>query len=67
MEGFNLNNLTLIPRHFGIVVVVMVIMIGFSLFLLWKKNWILSRDMKFNNEDEIDNDQHQDIHNNKER
>lgn len=67
MEGFNLNNLTLIPRHFGIVVVVMVIMIGFSLFLLWKKSWILSRDMKFNNEDEIDNDQHQDIHNNKER
>lgn len=62
MEGFNLNNLTLIPRHFGIVVVVMVIMIGFSLFLLWKKNWILSKDMKFNNEDEIDNDQHQDIH-----
>lgn len=67
MEGFNLNNLTLIPRHFGIVVVVMVIMIGFSLFLLWKKNWTLSKDMKFNNEDEIDNDQHQDIHNKKER
>lgn len=67
MEGFNLNNLTLIPRHFGIVVVVMVIMIGFSLFLLWKKNWTLSKGMKFNNEDEIDNDQHQDIHNKKER
>mgnify|MGYP003575030506 FL=1 len=67
MEGFNLNNLTLIPRHFGIVVVVMVIMIGFSLFLLWKKNWTLSKDMKFNKEDEIDNDQHQDIHNKKER
>lgn len=67
MEGFNLNNLTLIPRHFGIVVVVMVIMIGFSLFLRWKKNWTLSKDMKFNNEDEIDNDQHQDIHNKKER
>lgn len=67
MEGFNLNNLTLIPRHFGIVVVVMVIMIGFSLFLLWKKNWILSKDMKFNNEDELDNDQHQDIHHKKER
>jgi ABC-type nickel/cobalt efflux system permease component RcnA len=65
MEGFNLNNLTLIPRHFGIVVVVMVIMIGFSLFLLWKKNWILSKDMKFNHEDETDNDQHQDIHKDK--
>jgi len=63
MEGFNFNNLTLIPRHFGIVVVVMIIMIGFSLFLLWKKNWIFSKDMKLNNEDETDNDQHQDIHN----
>ena len=65
MEGFNLNNLTLIPRHFGIVVVVMVTMIGISLFLLWKKNWILSKDMKFNHEDETDNDQHQDIHKDK--
>jgi magnesium transporter len=65
MEGFNLNNLTLIPRHFGIVVVVMVTMIGISLFLLWKKNWILSKDMKFNNEEENDNDNHQDIQNKK--
>jgi magnesium transporter len=61
MEGFNLNNLTLIPRHFGILVLVMVSMIGTSLFLLWKKNWILSKDMKLNNEDEFDNDHHQDI------
>ena len=61
MEGFNLNNLTLIPRHFGILVVVMITMIGISLFLLWKKNWILSKDMKFNNEDETDNDHHLDI------
>ena len=65
MEGFNLNNLTLIPRHFGIVVVVMVIMIGISLFLLWKKNWILSKDKKFNNEEENDNDNHQDKQNKK--
>lgn len=61
MEGFNLNNLTLIPRHFGILVVVMVTMIGISLFLLWKKNWILSKDKKFNNEDETDNDHHLNI------
>jgi magnesium transporter len=61
MEGFNLNNLTLIPRHFGILVVVMVTMIGISLFLLWKKNWILSKDMKLNNEDETDNDPHLNI------
>jgi magnesium transporter len=61
MEGFNLNNLTSIPRHFGILVVVMVTMIGISLFLLWKKNWILSKDMKFNNGDETDNDHHLNI------
>lgn len=67
MEGFNLNNLTLIPRHFGILVLVMVSMIGTSLFLLWKKNWILSKDMKLNNEDEFDNDHHQDIQNKKRR
>jgi magnesium transporter len=65
MEGFNLNNLTLIPRHFGIVVVVMVTMIGISLFLLWKKNWILSKDKKFTNEEENDNDNHQDKQNKK--
>jgi hypothetical protein len=28
MEGFDLNNLTLIPRHFGILVMVMATMIG---------------------------------------
>jgi magnesium transporter len=67
MEGFNLNNLTLIPRDFGILVLVMVSMIGTSLFLLWKKNWILSKDMKLNNEDEFDNDHHQDIQNKKRR
>jgi magnesium transporter len=65
MEGFNLNNLTLIPRHFGIVVVVMVTMIGISLFLLWKKNWILSKDKKFTNEEENDNDNPQDKQNKK--
>ena len=53
MEGFDLNYLTLIQRHFDILVMVMATMIEISLFLLWKKNWILSQDLKFNNEDEI--------------
>ena len=62
MEGFNLSNLTLIPRHFGIGN-------GYgyhdrnALFLLWKKNWILSKDLKLNNEDEINNDDNYDINN----
>ncbi|MGI9010342.1 MAG: magnesium transporter CorA family protein [Nitrososphaeraceae archaeon] len=63
MEGFDLNNLTLIPRHFGILVMVMATMIGISLFLLWKKNWILSKDLKLNNEDEINNDDNYDVNN----
>ncbi|MGZ8891303.1 MAG: hypothetical protein ACXW0J_07880 [Nitrososphaeraceae archaeon] len=37
MEGFDLNNLPLIPRHFGILVMVMATMIEISLFLLWKR------------------------------
>lgn len=63
MEGFDLYNLTLIPRHFGILVMVMATMIGISLFLLWKKNWILSKDLKLNNEDEINNDDNYDVNN----
>ena len=63
MEGFDLNNLTLIPRHFGILVMVMATMIGISLFLLWKKNWILSKDLKLNNEDETNNDDNYEINN----
>ena len=42
---------------------VMATMIGISLFLLWKKNWILSKDLKLNNEDEINNDDNYDVNN----
>jgi hypothetical protein len=38
-------------------------MIGISLFLLWKKNWILSKDLKLNNEDETNKDDNHDINN----
>ena len=56
MEGFNLNNLTLIPRHFGIVVVVMVSHDRIFAISSLEKEWILYKDMKLNNEDETDND-----------
>jgi hypothetical protein len=37
MEGFNLNDLTLISRHFGILVMVMATMIGMLYFFLEKE------------------------------
>jgi hypothetical protein len=62
MEGFNLNDLTLISRHFGILVMVMATMIGMLYFFL-KKNWILSKDLKLNNKDEINKDDNYDVNN----
>jgi hypothetical protein len=41
MQGFVLNNLTVITRHLSIIVVVMVIMVGSIMFLFWRKNWLL--------------------------
>ena len=52
MDGFDLNNLTVIPRHFSILVVVMVIMIGITLFLFWRKNWLISKHSKLDDMDE---------------
>ena len=37
MEGFDLNDLTLIPGHFGILVMVMATMIGMLYFFLEKE------------------------------
>ena len=41
MQGFVLNDLTVITRHLSIIVVVMVIMVGSIMFLFWRKNWLL--------------------------
>jgi magnesium transporter len=51
MEGFDLNNLTIIPRHFSIIVVVMVIMAGSTMFLFWRKNWLLNKHSKLDDMD----------------
>ncbi|HJU59192.1 MAG TPA: CorA family divalent cation transporter [Nitrososphaeraceae archaeon] len=51
MDEFDLNNLTIIPRHFSILVVIMVIMIGITLFLFWRKNWLLSKHSKLDDMD----------------
>ena len=60
MEGFNLNNLTVVPRHFGILIVITVTMIGFSLFFCAERTGS-SKDMEFN-KDDSDNDHKQDIY-----
>lgn len=66
MDGFDLNNLTVIPRHFSILVVVMVIMIGITLFLFWRKNWLISKHRKLDDmDDERDNNENQRKHNHK--
>jgi magnesium transporter len=52
MEGFNLNNLTVFPRHFSILVGVMLVMAGITLFLFWRKNWLLSKHSKLDDNDE---------------
>ena len=41
MQGFVLNNITVITRHLSIIVVVMVIMVGSIMSLCWRKNWLL--------------------------
>lgn len=41
MQGFVLNNITVITRHLRIIVVVMVIMVGSIMSLFWRKNWLL--------------------------
>ncbi|MGN6559754.1 MAG: magnesium transporter CorA family protein [Candidatus Nitrosocosmicus sp.] len=43
LQGFDLNNLAVIPKYFYILIIIMVIMTGLSLFVFWKKGWIFSR------------------------
>ena len=41
MQGFVLNNITVITCHSSIIEVVMVIMVGSIMSLCWRKNWLL--------------------------
>jgi magnesium transporter len=46
LQGFDLNNITMVPKDFVILVGVMVTIIGITLLFFWRKQWILSRDTK---------------------
>jgi magnesium transporter len=42
LQGFDLNALNDIPKNFDILVIIMVSIAVVSLFIFWKKGWILS-------------------------
>ncbi len=44
LDGFDLNNLTSIPKYFGLLMIIMLTITGISLFLFWKKQWIFSKE-----------------------
>jgi magnesium transporter len=44
LDGFDLNNLTSIPKYFGLLIIIMLTITGISLFLFWKKQWIFSKE-----------------------
>ncbi len=44
LEGFDLNNLTTVPKYFGLLMIIMLMITGISLFLFWKKQWIFSKE-----------------------
>src|SRR5215213_193652 len=44
LDGFDLNNLTSIPKYFGLLMIIMLTITGIPLFLFWKKQWIFSKE-----------------------
>jgi magnesium transporter len=51
LEGFDLNNLHILPRYLGFLVIVMLAITVISLFVFWKKRWIFSYEKEFLNKD----------------
>lgn len=47
LQGFDLNNITAIPKDFGLLVLVMATITGITLLFFWKKRWILSHTTRF--------------------
>jgi magnesium transporter len=47
LQGFDLNNLHILPRYLGFLVMVMVSIAIISLFVFWKKRWIFSYEKEF--------------------
>jgi magnesium transporter len=49
LEGFDLNELHVLPRYLGFLVTVMLVVTIVSLFIFWKKKWIFSYDKELSN------------------
>ena len=45
LQGFDLNNITTLPKYFYFLVVLMLGITVISLFIFWKKRWIFSKDI----------------------
>jgi magnesium transporter len=45
LQGFDLNNLTTIPKYFYLLLLVMFGITMISLYIFWKKGWILSKEI----------------------
>jgi magnesium transporter len=48
LQGFDLNNISTIPKYFYFLILVMVSITAISLFIFWKKHWIFSKDINNN-------------------
>lgn len=46
LQGFDLNNLTIIPKHFSFLALIMIITTSLTLLIFWKKQWIFNNEMK---------------------
>lgn len=49
LQGFDLNNITMIPKDFGLLLVFMGTITGITLLFFWKKKWILPEFRKLDN------------------
>ncbi len=51
LQGFDLNNITIVPKHFGLLLLIMSMIAGLTLLVFWKKQWIFSKEYKLSSED----------------
>lgn len=51
LQGFDLNDITIIPKHFGLLLLIMSIIAGLTLLVFWKKQWIFSKDYNLSSDD----------------
>jgi magnesium transporter len=54
LQGFDLNNLDKLPRYLGLLVMIMVTTTVVSLFIFWKKRWILTFDKENIKSEQLD-------------